>query len=401
MRRYLQALAWIVAGGLLLVAAVNAVVDPYGIVGTTPIRGLTAEKPSWGRGGARLAKSLALARQAYEVIILGTSRAEVGIAPDSPVLGGKSAFNAALPGTNMVEIGQVADFVVRHQHPEMVVMDVDLLAFSTRRPSSSDFDVSLFVDKPALARAYDYLVRLLSYQTLEDSFDTLEFNLKGRKSRARPNGFLDQDLRTKRVTHRRLFDEVLSGNFLVLPESYAGFEYGQDHVVAFERAIDQLAAHGVRVLLFIAPVHARQLEAMRVMGLFEVFERWKRDLTRIVFEVNARRRTNPIRLWDFSGYNSITTEDVPARGDDRRMRWYWESSHFVRPAGDLVLKRMLGRDGVPEDFGVELTPESVDAVLAAFRSGREGYRLAHAGEVAAVEDLWRRTEGTRQRLNRR
>jgi hypothetical protein len=72
----------------------------------------------------------------------------------------------------------------------------------------------------------------------------------------------------------------------------------------------------------------------------------------------------PIPLGDFSGYNSMTTEPVPPSGDTTsRMKWYWESSHYRKELGDLVLDRLLEYEGtgraIPVDFGILLTRDNL------------------------------------------
>ena len=78
----------------------------------------------------------------------------------------------------------------------------------------------------------------------------------------------------------------------------------------------------------------------------------------------ARSGESPYPLWDFSGYNSLTTEDVPPDGDsETQMKWYWESSHYKKELGDLVLDRIFDYHHperiVPDDFGVLLTPKNI------------------------------------------
>jgi len=46
------------------------------------------------------------------------------------------------------------------------------------------------------------------------------------------------------------------------------------------------------------PIHAAQLEVIRVTGLWQEFEQWERELTEMA------------PVWDFSGYNSITSKSI-------------------------------------------------------------------------------------------
>jgi len=97
-------------------------------------------------------------------------------------------------------------------------------------------------------------------------------------------------------------------------------------------------------------------------------------------------------LWDFSGYNSLTTEDVPPDGDsETQMKWYWESSHYKKELGDLVLDRIFdyhhSRRIVPDDFGILLTSENITAHLCRIRDKQREYHKLHPGDVAEIEEL--------------
>jgi hypothetical protein len=114
------------------------------------------------------------------------------------------------------------------------------------------------------------------------------------------------------------------------------------------------------------------------------WEQWKRDLAATVADSKAE-------LWDFSGYNPVTSEDIP-RDPAVRMRWYWDGSHFTKAAGTLMLDRVLNAKG-DESFGIRLSPDNVESVIARIRAERAAYAASHAGEVAevaAIAELSRR-----------
>ena len=78
------------------------------------------------------------------------------------------------------------------------------------------------------------------------------------------------------------------------------------------------------------------------------------------------------------------------------MQWYWESSHFKKELGDLVLDRIFayhepGRI-VPEDFGVQITTANIEAHLAWIREQQKRYHETHPQEVSEVEYLAKITE---------
>lgn len=389
-RRYAASLLGLAVVLVLAVAACNAVVDPLSLLGLADIAGVNRVKTEIGSNGGRRGKAAAIASGRFDTLLLGTSRMEVGIDPAYAAFGGRNAYNAGLSGTNMYEIYEVFQFARRTMHPRAVVLGLDFLAFSAARQTAGDFDLSAFAG-PAVLPRY-----LFSQDTLRLSWRTLESNRRGRQPTYDARGSSRYFESQEPVDHRRLFVSILRDNFFVNPETYAGFRYASDRVDLLGKLVEDCLADGIGIYLYISPVHARQLEALRAMDLYESFERWKRDLLETVANAAGRAEGGKApTLWDFSGYSTLTTEPVPGPGQrDVKMRWYWESSHFKKALGNLVLDRLLGHAGevpVPADFGVALQAEGLDAHLAAIRSAGERYRAAFPGEVAEVAQLARQT----------
>jgi hypothetical protein len=74
-----------------------------------------------------------------------------------------------------------------------------------------------------------------------------------------------------------------------------------------------------------------------------------------------------IPLWDFSGFNEVTTESVPPSGDLKTpVKWFWEPAHYKRETGNLILDRIVNYTPsvlIQDDFGVLLTSENINEIL--------------------------------------
>lgn len=147
-------------------------------------------------------------------------------------------------------------------------------------------------------------------------------------------------------------------------------------------------ADGTDMRLFVSPLHTAIRSIIDVVGLGERFEFWQRELVRINDEEAARAGRQAFAIWDFSDTNSITIEPVPADGDLKPMRWFWETSHYREITGNLVLDRVFGtRDPsrpLPEDFGVRLTAASIDAHLDRSRTKRAQWVAANPDLMALI-----------------
>jgi len=71
------------------------------------------------------------------------------------------------------------------------------------------------------------------------------------------------------------------------------------------------------------------------------------------------------------------------------MRWYWETVHYKRELGDLILDRMLRnvRSSEWPDFGMRLEPDNIEAHLAALRELQRAFAAAHPDVVAEIRAL--------------
>ena len=65
------------------------------------------------------------------------------------------------------------------------------------------------------------------------------------------------------------------------------------------------------------------------------------------------------------------------------MQWWWECSHFKDALGRLVLDRLYGPESTP-GFGLELSPDNIEAHIESIRTGRNAWRERCLGETELV-----------------
>jgi hypothetical protein len=89
-------------------------------------------------------------------------------------------------------------------------------------------------------------------------------------------------------------------------------------------------------------------------------------------------------LWDFSDYDSYSTEIVSQDGPV--LHWFSEPRHYTRALGDAIVRRILGAGDAR--FGALLTPENIEAHLADIRERRRLYHEQHPADVRRVANLY-------------
>ncbi|BAU63707.1 hypothetical protein STA3757_10740 [Stanieria sp. NIES-3757] len=298
----------------------------------------------------------------------------------------QEVYNLGLTGTNMYEIYQTYQYARQNQDLDLVVFSLDFLAFSNKRTVSGNFHKSRFSSKSNL---FAQVTEFISLYKLEYSLKTIQSNKQG-KVLNEIGGFIEPE--SEDLEHRQAFDDILKNNFFSNQETYAGYTYSQQRLKLFREIVADCLANGIELRLFISPVHARHLEAMAIMELFPTFEQWKRDLVTIVEEEAVRFNQTSPTFWDFSGYNTITTEAIPPRGDKTKMQWYLESSHYNRRLGNLLLDIVVrypeSIDDASEDFGELITVNNIEEHLTKIRQEQALYRRNYAFEVAEVAKLF-------------
>jgi hypothetical protein len=382
-RLFLRRFAMIVALLLSLIAAFNYLIDPYGLFGRPVTAGFDQQKEGV-RSYIRFTKALQLPLRRPATILLGSSRVHDGMNPEDPLLAAyQPVYNL---GINMLRIKEALRYV-RHATEnapvKRLIFGLDLFMFNGKEIENPSLDDDLVGRR---VRWLDYLYRpLLSKSAVMGSVSTIE------ASRAQPGRreFLSNGYRPGQFVNYRLLDyRKLHAytNLVFLSRSVTGTPYygvfstDEGTYRDFVELLALCRAKGIETVLFISPAHATlDGEVVRQVGLWDVMENWKRRIAAISAEYN-------VPLWDFSGYNSVTTEAVKTP-----MQYYWDSSHYTELVATMILGRILGKtpDGItiPGDFGILLTPSSNETHLAQIRLDREAYARTHPDEVALIQRL--------------
>jgi hypothetical protein len=128
---------------------------------------------------------------------------------------------------------------------------------------------------------------------------------------------------------------------------YIGWQSSEVHYKAFERSVKRLVDSGVRVTLFISPIHVRQQESIIAAGKKNEYDEW---VSRII----AIAQKNNVDLWDFTKKNPFRESSL----DQGSNSYYIDASHYKPDTiGKWILQRIgaaKATEGIPE-IGVQLT----------------------------------------------
>jgi len=412
---YLKMLVILMPVFVIATISFNWFMNPYGIYESPKIEGVNKLKPEFYTH-LRMAKAWAVYKQKPDGIILGTSRSEYGLNPNHPGWNSELVYNLALFGCNLYEALRYFQHAHAIKPQKQVILAIDFLMFDIFRPNLFDFEESrLFVDpeghvNPQLSS--EKLLTLISIDTFFGSINTLKKQKIVLSEMHLPNGQLHWNAPSKGIRqsggHRRSFQSTENnainyGWFHPLRNQYrfTNPKTGQSTLDYFRTFLNIAYRDNVDLRILTSPSHARLWEALYIVGLWPQFEQWKREIVRINEEIAKHYQKPPFPLWDFTGYNSLTTETVPPLDDAKtEMKWYWESSHYKNALGEVVLDRVFEYQHpervVPDDFGVLLTSKNIDEHLKMIRADQQRYRESNPVDVAEIEKLAKETAARRQ-----
>ncbi|MDJ0631982.1 MAG: hypothetical protein QNJ34_02210 [Xenococcaceae cyanobacterium MO_188.B29] len=334
----------------------NVLIDPYNFFDTPIITKINHIKPE-EKEVARISKAITVRKIKPKIVLLGTSRVETSLSAEHPAFKQSYlAYNLGFQAGNMYEIMRYFQHALAHQ-PDLkqVIIGLDFFSFNANFSNRDTFSESRLGTQFPWQDFVDFSL----------SFDAL---LASHKSF---NASINNQQKEHIQEPLSRFKFWLTG-FLDSEDLYKGYQFSEERLVNFKTIIDTCKKNNIEIIVFISPTHATHYEAISASGLWSTFEQWKREVVQIT------------PVWDFSGYNSITTELI-----DDRMEYYIDNSHYSPKVGDLVLNRILSfqTEKVPRDFGVLVNQDNIESHLEQIRLDREVWREKHPEELNLVRKI--------------
>lgn len=376
--RYLVVFGSVLACLLLAVLLTNDLIDPYvSHQWDSPL--LQRLRPSreklspWG-------KTYAIFKYQPQVLYVGNSRTEVALAADPALFNGKRVFNAAISGASLGDTIAMLQHARSTAELDTVVWGIDYWSFILDN-GNTDFDHDLV----ASDRNYGWQRRLLGFKrslSFDMMFDSINL-MAGRFGEVCLSSLAFHGQRDQACAAANLIDRGGVAKAMIADiEGVKSINRKIDDAMsAFQSELELLCRDHIRVMAYIHPLHAITLEYFHQQGGWRQLEQWKRRL--VSSAERARQGGCRIQLFDFSGFNSVTSETIPQVSGKAAMQNYWEGSHYRAVVGQKILAKMIPVAGVtlPSDFGVQLDQHNIETHLLRIRSEREHYRVQHGQEL--------------------
>jgi len=410
--RYLVLTLASLALALLGVAAFNYLVDPYLVFDQARRAGFNQVKPAadvreW------LMKAYEVPRQNPRTVVLGSSRSDIGLNPESPAWPRQwqPVYNLSMAGSNLgLNLSYLKHLLQAHGSQSAlrtVVVGLDFESFLEqpgRSPSMGPPELEATSRLQAMA-ASSVLARQRVWQdqaeallTLDAVIDSASAVLANRTSSVgvdlAANGrFSDGQLQqwTRNDGVGQLFKQKNLDTLKGFKPPRRSLDPGDGSLMHGQADIAELfklaGQRQLQLILLIQPSHVSRLEMLDAMGYWAELERWKQLLAKL--SDAARSSGVDVTLWDFSGYEPENLEAMPPAAQARTpLRWYWDPVHYRPAMGDRLVETMAaGSAGNGGSLVAPLTSATLEARLQRVRADRAAYRAHHVAEAAGLKAL--------------
>lgn len=394
--RYLSRLLGLLALLMLMNISFNLIVDPLNAWNIVKVDGFNAVK-NRAYKYERIAKPLMVERMQPQRVFIGTSRTEYSMSGASPALPQqppKTTLNLGMRAANIKEVQLMLQHALLQAPVREAVIGLETHSFNTAAGRPTELDPYVVRDwrggKNRGYRLYQFRDTLLAMDVSSASVKTLQRQTDDDHKMAEDGRFLAEknipDILENggfRYSFSYWIDEIIGGaSALCQPGVYGP---GNAAIARFRDMLAIAAEADIDLKLFISPSHVSLLYAHQLLGTWTGSERWKRAMLTAVEEVNHEFGTS-YKIIDFEAVNTLTTETIPAAGDQTStMQYFFDPAHFSMATGDKMLARLYSTGDT--DWGVELNLDTLDGQLQQLRQSVARWAHENPVEQAYVKSI--------------
>ena len=383
---------------LSFIAGFNRAIDPYGFFGGTVIEGMNAYKFRFTALEPET-KLRAFSRQRPSAIVLGTSRAALGIPMQSARWGNQPVYNLAYAGAGSRSLASIAHYAFRQPDLKTAVLMLDFFSFNAyynanntedaRYQSIQDFLPGSGND---LRDAHLLLPTLLSMQAFRDSLFTLQKQSMNRRhldSRGNWVGLGIGHFQPQSILFNNIERESLDLQYFPPPTRRLALHTNNYSTLDdFRSIITSAHRHNIHLVIGISPRHVRLQALLQAAGANTLFAEWQQALADINQAEASQTGRPPFPLIDFSGLSDYTTETIaPANDKTTKLQWFIDPGHYTPELGEIILQQLLS-DSPDSRFGRSLTTHTAAQINATDQQTLQDWLADHPDIAQTATSQW-------------
>ncbi len=387
---------------MLAFGSINIFINPYGIFNTPVIAGVNKIKPKKFTQDLLL-KAVEVSTIQPNVLFLGSSKEQWGLDTNYPAFSQENPYNLGLQAAGMYTVKRYFDHAIANQKDiKLVILGLDLFQFNEERDLTLPSFSEERLEKNHLTIA-DAVKIIFSVDVFEDSKKTWEINHKNPSAEFVSTGETNRFKLNYNVFEKGAIilnpKDKIPGTWKLFTQDMAReinkkvpYKLSEERLGYLQYIVDTCQEKGIDLKIFISPEHTTHLEGYIHRDLWQPWEEWKRELTKIA------------PIWDFSGYHNISNDTI-----DSNMKYYIDSLHYKKVVGNMMMDKMLSTEenltasntsnnisnnipnntleNIENDFGVLITPENIEQHLAKIRQQHQQWQLENPKLVESVSQL--------------
>lgn len=342
---------------IFIAACINVSVDPYGLFGFD-FKSVNHYKYNETE---RMSKYYYLKRIRPEVVLMGTSRADIlnqNIL--SNYIGKRTVYNASLSGSTIIEQTSYIKFCIDKLGTNVVFYGLDYHSF-LGDGTQADFSLERLNGNNYYKA--DFIQTIFSLSALYNSGRTVLTNILGRPS--------NQDYQTGQMFIRNANSEVdIVSKIKTIKEPVIDKKIVDKNIQLLDKLVRLCDEKKVKLVLFIMPTPSGNFIKTYGRKNFESYIYWLKRIT----EIRA--------IYDFNYPNSVNSN----------YNLFYDDSHIQKESSKQIFARMLDDKNisVPTDFGVFVTKENINEHVAFLNEQIKQWEISHSKEVAEILETKRK-----------
>lgn len=329
-----------VIAAVILIAAVNVVVDPFGVFGEKWYSYNETNNP-------RVAKIEYLKENfdKYDSYVVGCSSTSSYPVEELNRYMNAEFYNLIMYGADMDDVEKTVYYIAEHDDVKNIVLNVYI---------ANGFDYNFEPDKLTGSMHAEVSGESKTGFYMKYAFANLQYS-KAKVTAKMKDRYLSEpfdvfDVETGAYDKRKRDAEPISDmeRYYEAYPVFAAYPHGDYSLEAIEENAESIGRikefcdkSGINLIVVNAPIY------------YEYFN----DIPKEEIELFYKSIAEKVNFWDFS-VSSVSLEP----------RYFYDSTHFRNDIGKMALARIFDEDSryIPEDFGVYVTKENVEEYVENF-----------------------------------
>jgi len=322
----------------IIVVCFTFVVDPHNVSPISNHSIIKYRQFSESIGLERISKPYMFNKLKYEGVILGSSRSDQGLNPNSIKI--KKFYNLSLPSITYQELGTLYQLAITNDSLSSIIFNIDFFPFTIRdKIKTEPINSVRFSTFPKnVVYSGDWRTALFSLNTLGKAIKTIADNVQNKKCLKSSYCSSNHGFRTMDVKKNNFRKKFL--------ENY--HYYSKKKQILDKAALDKFLQNikynpNITQYFYFSPTHISYLKSLYNSKSLNDFLKFRLYFCESILKLK-------LNLFDFAQPSFVTNEQIP-KETNKKMIYFRDTNHFLPNVGDKIIKKILSTNYKKSNFG--------------------------------------------------